>query len=435
MNLSIPDDEYFSNILNEKSLIEFVIDFYKNWGSRLGVIIIQPIIEYYSFVFLLLNILINISVMFLMAKVLCLRSVKSHFLLLSLMLMFNIHNMSSAGWMTTMINYLWPISALLLMVISLKSMYDKTANKWNLLILIPCLFFLGTHEQGVVMLLPMYVVFLSFYFQRYGKLDKTILISVFFCFVFILMILLSPGNAIRAQIEMTHEWSSPLYAGNNLIDKIWLGVIRFDALFLAVPQITNHSNFMAVPDHHLTYVFAIILLMHSFVGRKEGKRILEVMLACVPVVILVGYLLASYNAFFTFLFAKPGMPYVIDYSNWSFYSPLIFSSLFVVSIVMYLYIRFNHTKFILYTCLLFSGLATQVMMGLSPTIYRSGARTSSFIYFTFVALTMLLFQDMESQMEDDKQKRHIVYGLLALILMVSLNDCLESFLFLAPRGY
>ena len=89
MNLTIPDDDYFSTLLDRVSLSEYLFEGYKTWGSRLGVAYIQPVIEYYPWVFLILDVVVNISVMSLIAKILQLKTVTSKYLLLSLMLMLN----------------------------------------------------------------------------------------------------------------------------------------------------------------------------------------------------------------------------------------------------------------------------------------------------------------------------------------------------------
>ncbi len=435
MNLAFGDDVANSALLAEKNLLDVVIDCYNGWQSRIGIIFVMPIIEYYPWVFLVLDVFINISIMYMIIKIFRLNDTIERFLLLSLLLMFNIHDMSSAGWMTTIINYLWPVAALLLLIVLLQYRYSGVKNLFFIPVSFLILFFISTHEQCVVILISMYLIYLFLYYQQEKKIDMAVLSFVIVCCLCVFLILLSPGNANRMQAEMLLEWSSPLYAENSFLDKVWLGIIRFHAMFLAAPQIWNHSNFMSVPDHHLSYAFSLILIVHCFCIRDKKLKPLDVLLAITPFFVLLCYLLASFIPFFSYVFSQPGMPFVIDYLDWRFYSPVIFSILFVASFVTYIYRNFNLKYFTVIFVLLLSGLATQVMMGLTPSIYRSGARTSIFLYFILLMLAIYLFRDMNNRVVKRKTYKYVVYGLISSLFALSIYDCIGFFLFLAPRGY
>lgn len=437
MNLSMGDDSYFSTILNESNLFDWLTNTYNNMNARIGINLMLALITRNTFIFLILDVIINVSIMYIIVKLIKLKSLASRILLLSLLLMFNIHDMSSAGWMATMVNYMWVLFSILIMATLLKKYYFEGYCSYLLPSAILVICFAGFQEQANIILLTMILFFIYAFYQRFKTIDNNALIFLSLVIVILLVLLFSPGNANKAFVgmNMNNEWSSPLYMENHFFDKVWLGIIRFNALFLAAPQIANHSNFMSVPDHHMTYAFALLLLTHYFCLSGEKVKQLDAILAATPILVLLCYLLSSYFPFFTYVFSQPGMPFLIDYTDWSFYSPVIFSILFVVSYVTYIYRNFDRRNFVISFVLLLSGLATQVMMGLSPTIYLSGARTSIFMYFSLLFLALFLYKDIESKKFTLKTTRYVTYCLITFLLFVSFYDCFELFVFLAPRGY
>lgn len=436
MNYTTGDYGLFSNALKYQNIFSWLVERYYFWSSRLGIEFVLAIFTAVDInVFRIVNIVINVYIMYAICKLVDLKSFMSRMLLLSLFLMYNIHDMSSAGWIPTEINYRWVVAAILTLAILLKIKYIKGKESYYALIAsVSLVIFSGSHEQGVIILIFAFATFLIVYYKRYKLIDKGALSLLIASFLLMLVIVLAPGNALRMQMSISAN--DPLLVQNNMFDKIWLGVIRFHSMFLHSPDyIKTHPEKYAVCCHHLTYAFVLIMIVHCLTCYKEKIRILDVVLSVIPALILLGYLLAPLSDTVGLIFAYPGMPFVIDYENWSFYAPLLFSILFCCAVVCYLYRHFDPTLYLLILSVLLAGLASQVMMGFSPTIYISSHRTSVFLYFSILLISSILFKDIEYRTIQKKRIRGIIWGVVSLLLIVSVIDSYYSFLLLAPRGW
>ena len=171
MNYTTGDYEYFSNVLQNQNIFSWLVERYYSWSSRLGIEFVLALFTAIDInVFRVVDIVINVYIMWAICKLIDIKSYLSKMLLLSLLLMYNIHDMSSAGWIPTEINYRWVVAAILTLSILLKSKYiNGKENKFALIASVFLVIFSGSHEQGVLILIFTFTIFLIIYYQRYSS--------------------------------------------------------------------------------------------------------------------------------------------------------------------------------------------------------------------------------------------------------------------------
>ena len=418
MNLTLPDD--YSYVLREHNIFAWLIERYNTWSSRVGVEFVLAFAAYNQIAFIVMDMIVNVAIMYLIIRLLDIKRLSEKWLVLALLLMYNIHDMSSAGWVATMVNYMWVVAALLIMANILELHFKGSVRNCLLPFSLLIVCFAGSHEQGVIALLIMFLTYIGIDYKCNHHINKDIICFFVLSTLLLLFIVLSPGNQIRTQVATTVPGANPLFFESTIFEKVWLGVLRF------------HSMYLSPNNHHLAYAFSAVLLSHSLMGDKKK---MDVVLASIPLCILVGYYLAFKWSLGNAVFCQPDKPFVIDDGDWCFYAPLICSILFCVSVIAYLFRNFSTKKFVFCASLLLIGIATQILMGFSPTIYISGNRTSIFLYFSFVLLTIILFKSLEEYGGHRKFCKIVSYSMVLLFLTISILDSIDSFLLLAPRGW
>ena len=247
-------------------------------------------------------------------------------------------------------------------------------------------------------------------------------------------ILCAPGNALRMQIAIGD--TDPLLIKNNMYDKIWLGIIRFHSMFIHFPDsIKIHQEEYGACCHHLTYAFVSVLIVHCFTCYREKIHILDIILSGIPALILMGYMLAPLSDSIGLIFAHPGFPFVINYGDWSFYAPVLFSIIFWCAVVGYIYRHLDSITLLMVLAILLAGLVSQIVMGFSPTIYRSAHRTSIFMYFSILLISSIIFKGIERRAIQRRYMRCLAWGVVSALLIVGAIDSYYSFLLLAPCGW
>lgn len=418
-NINTGDDVFFAQVLDSQTAFSFLNDRYNSWSSRIVIELVLIYVAHYSQIFKFVDIIINMSVLH-STFVLCnLRNIRSRLFVLSLFMMYNLRDMRSAGWVATMVNYMWVIAALCIFAIILRRIAEKkTIHIYQYLLFVPLLLFAGSHEQSVLILVSELLVCLFVMKTKYNIISKPLILSLLSCAVMLIVILLCPGNANRMQKAI--EICYPEIVNQNAAEKAILGLIRFHSLF-----IRNLS--------HIFVSFGVIIFLHSLTQTQRPYRRLKVFIASVPLLVTIAYLLVYiFNSSLGALFPSPFEPRGIDYSQFIFYPPVLTSLLVLLSITIYIFLSFNKSIFVAYILLFGACVASQVMLGFSPTLYASGARTSVFLYFAFVFLTGLLFNDIKCKKAGTLY--YITISIVATTLIVGIIDEIAHFQLMLTVG-
>lgn len=418
-NLRTCDDPFFSNVLNSSDPFSFLYDRYMSWSSRLGVEFVLIYVGYFVELFRFIDVLVNLSVLWMIIHICKIKRLRSRLFVVGLFLLYNLREMRSAGWIATMVNYMWVVVALLLLWILLNEYLKR--NKLHFaewIVVVFLLFFAGTHEQGLVMVFAELFVFSYSYYKKYVTTSKGLLCCFALCGIFALMIALSPGNASRMQTSI--GYTNPDWAYCNLIDKFWLGMMRFNSV-------------LAGKGSHIFLAFSTCLCLHS-ISTQAGKNKYNILLGITPLIIaLLYYISINHECFLNYYFVKPVDTMTIDYSVWAFYPPFITSAILILIIIFYIYRTCNISNRVLFITLFLGSVVTQLLMGFTPTIYISEYRTSVFLYFALIIMAGLLFNE-SIKAKQSEVWRYVFICCIIILFAVGIIDQINYFQLMLTIG-
>ncbi len=388
------DDYYFMTCLEDTDFGAFMVKRWYGWSSRLvieGVLVLvlqQPI-----FVWKLLDILLSLLIAYLLCRFFCRGYGKSEMpgnislvLFLCLLLSYDFREMNSAGYMTTTINYWWPLAALFVAAWPLYLWYQEgyCRKRYYILGTLAAVFAINQEQICVMTLLS--CLYLLVKGKIHGRkknpyLYLLLVISIFFT----ICVILCPGNAARKASNI--EFWFPSYAGFNLMQKILLG---WYSLLKTLYQ-----------DINLPYFLLCAILFVAV--RKKQKSIPARLLAAIPLLSNIGLLgvllFGKYREYpwvhlilHIFDFDQSVVYYQGSLPN-SVRLLLLLYTLCCVCVVVSLFFIWGKTEHSIDALALLTIVsASKVSMGLSPTVWASSERTSIFLDFGFLLLGMLAVQ-------------------------------------------
>lgn len=394
------DDYYFITCLEDTDFFSFMEKRWYGWSSRLvieGVLVLvlqQPIL-----VWKVLNILVSLLIAWLLCGFFC-RSygkcgsgsgvpLTSLLLFLCLLLSYDFREMNSAGYMTTTINYWWPLAALLVAALPLYLWYQEGGCKKGFYILGTLAAIFAVNQEQVCAMALLACLYLFITDKLRGRRTNPYLYLLLTLSVFsAVCVVICPGNAARKASNI--DFWFPAYAGFNLMQKVLLG---WYSLLKTLYQ-----------DMNLPY-FLLCAILFAAVWKKE-KQFAARFIAAVPMLSnfgLLGVLLfGKYREYpwvhlilHVFDFDQPVVYYQGSLPHGIRLLLLVYT-LCCVCVVLSLLLIWGKTKhFADALALLVIASASKVSMGLSPTVWASSERTSLFLDFGFLLLGMLAIREMD----------------------------------------
>lgn len=376
IKLNTGDDIWFSNVLNKQSIFEYLSFRYYNWTSRL---IIETALVYLSRNIFLWRILdsivfalipISISILFNKKK-----EFKLDIIIILLTLLFPFNEMNSAGFISTTLNYLWPLSFGLISLIPIsKICYEKNFKWYEFLLYIPAFIYACNAEQMCAIIFSLYFIFTIYNLYKTKKLSKICVLFLIISFMSLLFIILTPGNASRNAIELS-TWY-PDYKTLSIIDKITLGII---------PTVSYYVS-------RYNMIFIVFSLLLCYIAFKNKKSIENKIISLIPIILLILFKISKYTGGYLLyiknIFADQSLAVnATNYNNISSYFLIIISFTILFSIMYSLKESFKNYYYILLVFL--AGFCSRFIMGFSPTIFSSSIRT--FTYFNLVLIIILLY--------------------------------------------
>lgn len=376
MNFSNDDVSYFSSVLNNMSIIDFIVYRYNAWSSRIIIEVFLAVVSRNIFLWRVLDSLVIVLLIFSIDKLFNVSFKKNGYLIVMLLFfMYPFINMSEAGFCATTMNYLWPLTFMLFGFIPFKNMiYQEKNNKLLYPFYVLGLVYACNQEQSVCIVFVVALAFLVYGLNKKIKIWYPLLI-LGISLVSLIFILTCPGNAVRKVAEIA-TWY-PNYIDANFLDKFYLAVASTISIML--------SN-------------GFVLLLFSYVLSKRasvrGKLFDKVISNLIFLMLLVLNILNLYGKFFDKRYlifnyiTYEAHPFQLSFQCLLFLGlglGLFFSFLYLI------YRLFDKDK---YWCILvlLLGLGTRVMMGFTPTIFASGARPLIFLYFSLILLMVYWFR-------------------------------------------
>ena len=406
---------FFSKILDQYSFLGATAMRYKTWTSR---IIIEIPLYWFSYdlrvqAWAIVDILMFVILLLSLMK---LTHYKHNKLVIFLILLYPMIEMSSAGWIATTINYLWPLALGCASFVLLDKLYhNEKVNILSVIFFMICELFSTNFETFSVY----YFVILTFvtvvmFLEHKHTLKSIVIIGIQYLISIgnIYLALSCPGNWIRSNAEIT-KWMID-FPTLTPVDKIILGI--------------EDTVVNLIQSNLLFLVFALLIFV---IGLKKKLSVTKIVAASVPLVsVLLITLLSSftdtYFASYKLMFQK-----MININPMNFNSPLpyitfIFFMLIMTIAIVALFDYGKDLKSSILMVLVFSvGFATRVVMGFSPTLYASLLRTFIFFDFSIVFCIVKLIDDNKDLFINEyKCERYISAFGLVLIFFYSLNSIL-----------
>ncbi len=315
-------------------------------------------------------------------------------LVFGLWLIYPVYEMSSAGWIATYMNYLWPLAFSTYAMISLKKIYCGErvyAFEWVTFLL--AFLFAGNVEQMNVLILCVLIYFGIDYYIIGKRKDRIwfFLLAATITAANLIYIIVCPGRVNRAWFEV--RWMHD-YGTLSIIDKGVLGV--------------NDTVYkLLVNPIFLLFVIALFILgILDYIYKKPQQRNLigkiirlSYIFPLVCTFILIGIRIFGSSGFsgssvlttnvINLFSSNTNKVDGVTWINISYYTPFIVNMAMLISINVALLNLFDdERKNIRLASMFFIGLITHVMMGLSPTLYASNLRT--FIFFDAMMIYVLI---------------------------------------------
>lgn len=324
-------------------------------------------------------------------------------------LIYRLYNMSSAGWAGTTISYIFPSAfALVGMYGFVKFLRNLPFKPWEYPLYLSSIFIGANLETVSAAMLLVFI--LGFIWWRITSNDKKnyfgsyiyYIISLVFILLNLIWHLFSPGNANRSLFEL--RWF-PGFQTLSIFRKMMLGGVNtlYDLFFNGnfLPLMCCILLCVIVFKRHKQIMPKIISLVPIVFSGIVGFRLLEIGLGKLNNVRPVADIIL-FGTWKTSDFFNIGL---IDTTNYFSYKPLLAYTVIAVIFCCFItsfFLAFPVKKATIYIIILFSGLATSVVMGFSPTIWASGSRAHFFGEVTLMVIFTLLYSDFTGDFESHK---------------------------------
>ncbi|ARE19642.2 hypothetical protein [Lactococcus lactis] len=376
------DALWFSKV--NSSPLAFAIKRYETWSSRFWIEGAVLVASKHLFIFFLITI---ISVFFLFYSVSKLISfnkfISNLVLVLFFIALFPIASLQSAGFIATIVNYIWPSTLFAYWLMIDNQRKSETVASYKVIISTFCLI-LSVFNEGLAIMLFLYLI-IRLVIEKKEFLNIYRMICLLVSFLSILNVLFCPGNQKRGISEMTHWF--PTFDHLSFWDKLLI-------------QLDNIASNLIV-NHNLMGIFLLLLLARAVQKRQSLSIILS------GLAIMLSKISES-------LISKP-LDTIVKHSsgkefNYNITSMLLAPSLIfiiilglVVFIIILLYGK--SSKSLIAITSLGTTFATGMSLSLSPTLLASEDRPLLFLYFVIIFNCVVLLDDM---IEFNKNKDKIV---------------------------
>jgi hypothetical protein len=393
------DDLMFSKYFHNDNIINTLAWRYGDWSSRWVIeLFLMPLAALPKIVWNFLD-----SVIFLLMAVLIPRLTlnmekinekksliyNSLSCILLLIYIYSVsQTLSSAGYISTTLNYTWPLFFGLLHFYLLKK-YVFHENNLNTipkifiyLVMIFALIFAINQEIMLVVVTGAYFFIILYCLYNKIKIPNPTFLMLFIIFLGFLNVYLSPGNVHRYHQEVLNWF--PDYSTLNFINKVDLGI-------------TVLFNKITVPHSVINILFLTIL--GTYVYSVTRKKI-SILIISIPILIMVSLglmTIAGYTPIVDFINAgvtKYGL--LASTLNHILINSVIYAIILLSLIYALVQIwKYNGTKltFTIF-CLLALGFASQMMRGFTPTSWATGDRWEIYYYFFILLATYILSTEL-----------------------------------------
>lgn len=370
------DDGFFSNLIHQLSLVDYLSMRYKTWTGRIPIEALLFLTINYSLFWKIMIpsciVLLAVSI----SRIVCQKIILFYtFTTLILLLVIPMSiNHFAAFWITGFYNYLLPIS---LAMYVFSYIINKGNNRFEFILSCIAVFVSSYSEQGGMLFLCLgLITFIMFKHTR----SKQKYIIYLLSFVNYILLITAPGNYSRL-ISETWTWF-PDYIDYSFFQKLCFGLDKLHQVFII------HFNFPLI----------ILLGLIGFIYIQQGVKTIAGMLSLGTIISfdflsILGWSDKLVSLLITRVFGKNFLnDSALSAEKWgsiSTYMSYFFVMLTIISVIILMISSIKNYR-LLCLMLVFFGVAITsiVTIGLSPTIYISGLRVDYVFEVCIVILCM-----------------------------------------------
>lgn len=398
IRIDFGDDLAYKNILENQTIFDFLRERYHTWSSRV-------LIEAVMLLFVTGNVwwwkiadsLMIVLFVWIVSELFGGQSrqdkMRAQIMMFCMIWIVPFFSLSSAGWITTTINYLWPLTLGLAAMLPIRHwIREEQVPAWEYAVCPVCALYGANMEQMAAILLGNYVVFGGYLLWKRKKLPAFYFVQLVLIAGSLLFILTAPGNACRTEEEIQRFF--PAFETLTPLQKLWMG-------FLDTTQ-----YYLAAGDGQKSYVFGLfsvilwLAALLTFSGRKEKRGIPGLVLSLVPLVFYWGIGQAGNFLLTSGVLTRARNLIGVLAQNRQIPGMSFFSGgLVVFQTLCYLLVLATVAGTILYVwgvseeamlelLILAAGFLSRLVVGFSPTLYASGDRTALFCTAAILIVTL-----------------------------------------------
>ena len=390
------DVNLFKGVLENCTVLEYLNMRYHQWSSRLLIEAVLVQMIKYPVIWKITDTAIMVAIVFMMSKLLD-DDHKYIWATSVWIFLYPFLDMATAGWISTTLNYVWPMGGMLYLCVLLKKVLQgKELKIYEYILAGIVAIFSCNHEQVAAVVLALFLGFSMFNYIEKKKISAYVIEIVLIDIASLIFILTCPGNSAR-MIEV----GGTDFQEYSLIKKIELGMLNVERIFMSEPNI-----FL------LAFVAFLTFLVWKL--RKNWKC----MLAPVPMIlVLIGYwIFDRYIPVCKNIFVVPERSFDIEEFSGSTLLMLFMLLVMIVSILFSVYqiLDGNIKNFLQVVLILGTGFGSSVMLGLSPSVFDSDTRIFMFFYFSLIYTALFCWKRAKCGLHFAKVERYICLAIVFL---------------------
>jgi len=380
--IPIGDDIWFGSVPSDIFDLNFFSERYFGWTSRILIeFILIAFLHIPSGIWRFTNTGVLVLLVISISKLLedGNKQINNWFIVF-LLFIYPLKQISDAGWVTTTINYLWPLALGLYSMIVIRKILLSRHVKPYQFVLSSIALIIAVNNEVVCMVLLITFSVISIYQIKIKRVHWFVLLSMLICLASMIFILTTPGNALRRIAEM--RWFTD-FDQLSIINKVEIGLSSTLSHYL--------FNFNLV-------FFGFCLLLFLSVNHKYQDPLYK-LFSVIPLIVVSVFGIAPRFVHFIPTFqsqlTKYGFITSSNFSILSSYIPVFILCFTFILILISLYLIFgNSYKSLLAISILIIGFLTRMILILSPTIWASGLRTHFFMFVSIIICSTIIFQDL-----------------------------------------
>ena len=390
------DDVKYIKVLSNQNLFDFLQHRYEFWSSRLVIESIMVVLVRQNMILWKVfdSVLYTIGVYYLIKLINHKNSKHIALLGVLLFLMYPFHEMATAGWIATTLNYLWCFSFAMISTIPLiNNLYGKKTSVLVYVISILSLLYAINQEQCCFIIFALHFAFLANSLIKKEKIDKYNLFVVLLSFAGLVYIFTCPGNFARFEIEAGYWYPDFIHYG--IMEKLYLCVIPTVSLFLEQKiifplfyLILTVATLTKVKNKYLKYFLYLNIAFILFLTVFQTCLDISTLGSTINSATL-SKLTAPFGAIVNLLPPLKHALVVLKYETISEINLLTMGLSFYLlaaSSLMLVKVFDGFKGLILFAV----GFLSKAMTAFSPTVFVSCPRTLMFYYFILIGLILMM---------------------------------------------